>query len=419
MTQWYNGKVFFTRLAQIVVGITFLFSGIVKGIDPMGTAIKIGEYAGVVSISLPNNLALIVSFLLITLEFVLGVALIIGYRPQISRWILLVLMAFMTIVTLYIYLFEPVADCGCFGDALVISNATTFYKNIVLLCLSSALFFCADCWYHWLPVAYADKAVAISVVVISGFNATNIHQLPVIDFRPYKIGSDLMELTQSGGTEGEYDYRFVYSKDGHEQIFTLDQLQEVDSTWVFVRDETIEITKAEQPLGSDFVLVRDDGTNAVESIAYEGQNTLLLISPNIREVSPKRLTKILDSGLPFSLAMGNSDEIWANEEYQSLEHRFVEVYQLDNTTAKTVIRSNPGLVVISGGKIVNKISGDVLTNLVKNPDFLSDPYQYQDHRDEVFRYVITFGWHVLLALSIVIAGIYYRIENRNNKIRKE
>ncbi|MDD7438098.1 MAG: DoxX family protein, partial [Bacteroidales bacterium] len=129
----WSKKQIIAALAQLIVGITFIFSGLMKGIDPMGTAIKIEEYVAITGLHLPFWIYLGASVTLNVSEALLGVLLLMGWRRRITRWAAIILMCGMTLLTLYIYIFDPVADCGCFGDALVISNAATFWKNVVLL----------------------------------------------------------------------------------------------------------------------------------------------------------------------------------------------------------------------------------------------------------------------------------------------
>lgn len=406
--QWSKGLTVLVRIAQLLVGATFLLSSLLKGIDPVGTAIKIGEYGGIISLSLSNNVTLVASFLLIVVEWLIGVALVIGYRPNITRWVLLVTMVGMTLLTLYLYIFEPVSDCGCFGDALVISNRATFLKNLVLLAAALLLFYHSNGWYHWIYGRSGDIVVAIGVVVMILFGGMNVRHLPVIDFRPYKVGSDLMELTQTGGTEGEYIYRFVYRKGDKEETFGIDEIESLDDSWTFVRDDVEEVRAPIPPAGASFILLRNDGTNVVESLAYEGQMALLLIAPEVTKVSPDLLRELADSHLPITLVTGSSGDIWQYPEYQGLDKSFVEVLFLDHTTAKTVVRSNPGLVVIKGGKIVNKLSISDLLGRIRTNEFKENPYQSRSSTDEVLRYLSTFGIIGLYVVILLFLGIYIR-----------
>ena len=356
--QWIKSKKILTTTLQIIVGLVFVFSGLMKGIDPVGTAIKIGEYFSSFGIHSNPSVDLVFSVALNLFESTLGIALLLGFRPSKTRVVTLALMGAMTLLTLYIYIFNPVTDCGCFGDAITISNKATFWKNVVLLSFVIYLYFNGDHWYHWLNVKGNNYALLAGVIVFLGFNLANIKHLPIIDFRPYKVGSDLMELTTTGGSEGEYIYNFVYQKDGVEKVFGIDELNDLDSTWIFVRDEIEVIKEATRPLGADFVLTREDGSNAMEDLAYQESEAILVISPDITAVQPKMLEEMVEkSPYPLLLAMGNTADIWSDPRYTKLEKRFAEIFFLDKTTAITIVRSNPGVLLIKAGKIVDKLSG--------------------------------------------------------------
>lgn len=356
--QWIKSKKILTTTLQIIVGLVFVFSGLMKGIDPVGTAIKIGEYFSSFGIHSNPSVDLVFSVALNLFESALGIALLLGFRPTKTKFVALALMGAMTLLTLYIYIFNPVTDCGCFGDAIIISNKATFWKNVVLLSFIIYLYFNTDHWYQWLDVKGNNYALIAGVIVFLGFNLVNIKHLPIIDFRPYKVGSDLMELTTTGGSEGEYIYNFVYQKDGVEKVFGIDELNDLDSTWIFVRDKIEVIKEATRPSGADFVLTREDGSNAMEDLAYQESEAILVISPDITAVQPKMLEEMVEkSPYPLLLAMGNAADIWSDPRYTKLEKRFAEIYFLDKTTAITIVRSNPGVLLIKAGKIVDKLSG--------------------------------------------------------------
>lgn len=404
--QWSKRQVI-AAFAQIIVGITFIFSGLMKGIDPTGTAIKIEEYVALFGLQLPSWIYLGASITLNTFEALLGVALLLGWRRRITSWAVLILMCCMTLLTLYIYIFNPVADCGCFGDALVISNAATYWKNVVLLLLVLFLFRNLGSWCEWTTFIRADVLMVISFTVFLFFNRLNIIHEPIIDFRPYTIGSDLMELTTTGGTEGEYIYNFVYAKDGVERTFSVDELSQIDSTWVFVRDEIKVIEEAIRPPGADFVLVREDGSNAVESLTYQEGQAIILISHNLNVVKPKLLQRIIQNcDEPLLLAMGNSGEVWDNPKYAGLEQQFAEVLFLDNTTAKTVVRNNPGVLIIKGGKIVNKLSGKQFSDKLNQEQFKKDPYQIPSKNSRVVDLGYAFSGLILLVILILGSRFY-------------
>lgn len=418
--QWIKSKKILTTTLQIIVGVVFVFSGLMKGIDPLGTAIKIGEYSSSFCIHSNPSLDLVFSVALNLFESVLGIALLLGFRPSMTRVVTLALMGAMTLLTLYIYIFNPVTDCGCFGDAIIISNKATFWKNVVLLSFVIYLYFNRDHWYHWLNVKGNNYALLAGVIVFLGFNLANIKHLPIIDFRPYKVGSDLMELTTTGGSEGEYIYNFVYQKDGVEKVLGIDELNDLDSTWIFVRDKIEVIKEATRPPGADFVLTREDGSNAMEDLAYQESEAILVISPDITAVQPKMLEEIVEkSPYPLLLAMGNTADIWSDPRYTKLEKRFAEIYFLDKTTAITIVRSNPGILLIKAGKIVDKLSGSDFKSALNKEGIRSNSPSL-DH--PIYSRFDKFGFiGILSALYILITlcgGIIRRINIVKRKKEK-
>lgn len=418
--QWIKSKKILTTTLQIIVGVVFVFSGLMKGIDPLGTAIKIGEYFSSFGIHSNPSVDLIFSIVLNLFEAALGIALLIGFRPTKTKLVALALMGAMTLLTLYIYIFNPVTDCGCFGDAIIISNKATFWKNVVLLSLVIYLYFNGEHWHNWLNVKGNNYALLAGVIVFLGFNLANIKHLPIIDFRPYKVGSDLMKLTTTGGSEGEYIYNFVYQKDGVEKVFGIDELNDLDSTWIFVRDEIEVIKEAARPPGADFVLTREDGSNAMEDLAYQESEAILVISPDITAVQPKMLEEIVEkSPYPLLLAMGNTVDIWSDPRYTKLEKRFAEIFFLDKTTAITIVRSNPGVLLIKAGKIVDKLSGSDFKSALNKEGIRSNSPSL-DH--QIYSRFDKFGFiGILSALYILITlcgGIIRRINIVKRKKEK-
>lgn len=407
-------------IAQLIVGCTFIFSSLMKGLDPMGTAIKIGEYTSSFGIPLSNDISSFLAIFLNVLEGLLGIALLIGLMPRLTSGISLILMSGMTLLTLYIVIYNPVKDCGCFGDALKISNTATFGKNLILLPLTILLWIKRSRWVRLLDENWDVTLTIVSMILLINFNMYPLKHLPVIDFRPYTVGSDLKELTLTGGTEGEYEYLFVYEKDGKEKTFGIEELNDIDDSWTYVRDETRIIKEAQQPAGSDFVLLREDGSNAMEQIAYEKGRALLLITPDFNKISRKLLNRILDfqkrSNERLYVAISNGGEVWENERNKPYEKAFKEILFLDKTTAKTVIRSNPGLLVIKEGKIVRKLSDRDFIKMMKKDAFVNNPYQPAQKYDKLKGYLYSFGPLAVYVIILAILGWIHGSQRR--KLRR-
>ena len=222
-------KTIIAAICRTLLGIVFIFSGAVKAIDPLGTVYKIEDYlkafGGIFTELLP--MAEVAAWSLIILELLLGVCMLLNVRTRCTSWIALLFYLVMTPLTLFIAIQNPVSDCGCFGDAIVLTNWQTFWKNVVLIMLAIGLFALRKSthplWRGWMELVIATTTIIIAV----SFMAWTNNHLPVKDFRPYKIGNHLPTLMEypEDAEPDQYDITFVYAKDGVEQTFTLESAQ--------------------------------------------------------------------------------------------------------------------------------------------------------------------------------------------------
>ena len=225
-------------VSRLLLGVTFVFSGFVKAVDPLGTTYKIQDYFAAFGSFFEqfNSVALFLAVALFTLEFVIGFNLLFNFKIKLSSILALLFMLIMTPLTLYIALEDPVKDCGCFGDAIVLSNWATFGKNIVLFVLVIVLVVTLkkhrSIWRNaveWVGVVIA-LLIPISISLYSYFH------LPIIDFRPYKIGTDILKSMEvpEGAKSDVYETTFVYAKDGIEKEFTLADFPDENDGWILL-----------------------------------------------------------------------------------------------------------------------------------------------------------------------------------------
>ncbi|MDR1557732.1 MAG: DoxX family protein [Tannerellaceae bacterium] len=349
------------EFCRLLIGIVFLFSGFVKAIDPMGFEIKIGEYLAVWGMEGFRFLGLTVAFNLIAIEFSLGLSLLLGVYRRYTSLLVLAFMLLMTTLTLYLVLFNPVTDCGCFGDALVISNWETFLKNIVLLAASVFVFVhhrrlwpCYSNRVRWFAPLFAYACCLY-------FAQWNYKHLPLIDFRPYKEGVHIpaqMSIPE-GAPEDEYRYAFVYEKEGVRKEFSLDDYPAEDSSWTFVESRTELVKKGYTPPIPAFVIYDREGNEATDRILGHSGDIFLLIAPRLEEASDEHIDEIsnlydyaLEHEIPFYGLTGSSGEAigdWTDR--TGAEYPFLET---DEVVLKTFIRSNPGFVWLRNGTILKK-----------------------------------------------------------------
>lgn len=361
---------FLTELSRIILGVTFAFSGFVKAVDPLGFTYKIQDY--LVSFNLPGliPLALPAAVTLVVLEFLLGVFLLLGiYRKPTVR-LAAVFMAFFLPLTLWIALKNPVKDCGCFGDALIISNWETFYKNIVLGVCAAVLLRYYPRIMPLFSAGSAWKAGAYTAVFGFAFSVYNVVKLPVFDFRPYHIGANIPENMYIDPAKADVvENVFIYSKNGVEQEFTEEDYPWNDSTWTFVEMKTKLIQEGEKPGIEDFqvsALAYDSlsqgfvtGGDITRQLLSDTSYQFLMVSHSLKEMNKRHLDDFRKAagfaqknGYGFyCLTSSPVDFIDAWSARNTVGFRFAHA---DERVLKTMIRSNPGLLLLSGGNVINK-----------------------------------------------------------------
>ena len=357
--------------ARTLLGLTFIFSGFVKAVDPLGTVYKIEDYLNAFGGFFTNLVpaAPEAAVLLILFEFVLGVLLFLGVWNKQCAWLALLMMLVMTPLTLYLAIANPVTDCGCFGDAIHLSNWATFWKNVVLLVLAIALLLTKDYLFSTWRKPLDLLIFCAAFVGCSGLMAYALTHLPPIDFRPYKIGNNIPELMTVDIPEDapmdEYEYTFIYEKNGEQREFTLDNYPKDDSTWTFVDQRSRLVKKgyeAPQPPIHDFVLTLNDEEGNVYDMTdeiLELDRVVLAIMYKLETADRKQVAKLnrlyldaLQADVPFYALTGSGEreiDIWRQEtgaEYPILS--------CDGITLKTIVRANPGVVVLSQGTVIDK-----------------------------------------------------------------
>ena len=353
-----------TTVCRFVLAVVFIFSGFVKAIDPLGTQYKIQDYLdafGWVGV-FPDYIPFLASVLLGMLEFCLGVYLFFGIRRIIAPRAVVAVMALMTPLTFWLALDNPVSDCGCFGDAVVLTNWETFGKNVVLLVMSlvvlkwrKRIFPLATTRFDWLIALYGFLYILCMTIYC-------YRHLPIFDFRPYYVGADIrsgMEIPE-GEEPTVYETRFVLQKDGVEKEFALRDYP--DSTWTFVDSKTVVKKKGYEPPIHDFSMMSyEDGEDITEQVLTDEGYTFLLVAHQLGQANDGKIDLInelydycLDNDYAFYCLTSSSDEdILKWQEYTGAEYPFC---LMDNITLKTMVRSNPGLVLLKGGVVINKWS---------------------------------------------------------------
>ncbi|MFA7489706.1 MAG: BT_3928 family protein [Mariniphaga sp.] len=350
--------------ARIIVGLTFIFSGFVKGIDPWGSAYKFSDYF----LALHLDWLLWASFplgvILAFTEFAIGTAFLLNTCMRLFSWLALLFMAFFTVITFWIAIENPVTDCGCFGDALIISNWETFYKNLILIALTLIVFIYRN-RIQGVPEKKTGFILSgVFLTVYAGFVIYSYNHLPVFDFRPYKVGVNIpeaMEIPEDAPAD-EYENIFYYrnKKSGEIKQFTEENYPWQDTlNWAYHNMESILIKKGYVPPIHDFTIETPGGENITEYFLYDDNYVFILVAYDLGKSNPKAQDDInalanwaLDQQMSFICLTATLPKESAG--FGEKNHTPYEFFITDEITLKTIIRSNPGLIVLKNGTIVAK-----------------------------------------------------------------
>ncbi len=356
------------NVCRLVVAATFIMSGYVKGIDPLGTQYKLQDYAAALHLQdyVPDWLTLWGAVVLAAVEFTLGVLVMFAIRRRAVSKVLAALMVVMTAVTVWIYVADPVKDCGCFGDAITLTNAQTLAKNIVLLACTAAM----ARWPLAMPrlISKSNQSIVINytAVYILVTSMACLYRLPVFDFRPYHVGADLrkgMEVPE-GAEQPEFATTFIMRKGGVTKEFTLENYP--DSTWQFVDSKTVQTKKGYEPPIHDFsITLAATGEDITQEVVDDPGYTFLLLSPHLENADDSNFGDIdqlyeyaAEWHIPFYCLTASTEKgIQRWRDITGAEYPFAIT---DETTLRTMIRSNPGLMLLKDGKVIRKWSHNEL-----------------------------------------------------------
>jgi hypothetical protein len=343
----------------MIIGLVFIFSGVVKAIDPLGSAYKFHDYFQAFNLGFFNNLSLPLAILLCTAEFIAGFSVLTGIRQKTGMWGVLILLAIFTPLTFILALTNPVSDCGCFGDAIHLTNWQTFGKNIVLVFFLIMLF-AGKKQIQNIFSKITEWVIITSVsILFIGFSFFNLRYLPMIDFLPYKTGVKIADkmIIPEGAAPDIYSTTFIYEKNGVRKNFDIKNYPANDSTWKFVDQKSVLIKEGYKPPIHDFSISTLNGDDLTQRVlSYQGYS-VLMISKKLSEAGEKSLAKGFKIG-KFCIANGIDFYILTSsgkDEIRSYENGLT-FCSTDETTLKTMIRANPGFILLKNGTISGKWS---------------------------------------------------------------
>ena len=359
-----------THIVRFLVAVTFIFSGFVKLVDPLGSAYKFEEYFGadVLNMEFLIPYALQFSIILILAEIMLGVMLLIGYKAKLTVWSLFLITVLFLFLTWYSAYFDKVTDCGCFGDAVKLTPWETFYKNVVLIILVIYLLIRV---YDIQPISsdsFAKKVSLISFLVFVGIVFYVLRYLPLIDFRPYAIGKNIPEgmLIPEGAEQPVYEDTWIYNVNGEDQIFTTDEKPWNIEGATFVDRKTRTLTEGYVPPIHDFTM--ENGGEDLTELLMQKEKLMLVVSYNLKLTSEKGMSSVKEIS---ERAMEKGYTVYCfsastQEDYDKVKEKFDLDFDLlfcDETTLKTIVRSNPGILILDKGTVKGKWSWRQMENI--------------------------------------------------------
>ena len=360
-----------TNVCRLLLAAVFVLSGYVKAIDPLGTQYKIDDYLTAVGLSgyVSEWMTLFTAIVLAATEFALGIYMLFAIQRRLVSKLLMVLMSVMTLITLWVYFFNPVKDCGCFGDAIHLTNGQTLAKNIVLLLAAVVVVKWPLHMVRFVSKSNQWIVTNYTLLFIIVSSAWCLYTLPLFDFRPYHVGADLrkgMEIPP-GAKQPQFETTFVLSKNGETREFTLENYP--DSTWTFVDSKTVQTEEGYVPPIHDFSIEDpSNGDNITTEVLNRKGYTFLLISPFLEHADDTNFGAIDQiyeyakrHNVPMMCLTASGDA--AISRWQDLTGAEYPFYITDGTTLKTMIRSNPGLMLIKDGVVINKWSHNALPQL--------------------------------------------------------
>ena len=361
------------NLCRIIVALTFIFSGFVKAIDPIGLQYKLQDYLGAIGIPgfLPDWLLLIMAVLLAAVEFCMGIFLLFAIQRRLISKLIVVFMSIMTLITVWLVVANPVKDCGCFGDALHLTNTETLVKNIILLGCSIVIMRRPLAMFRFISESNQWIVINYTIMFIFVCSGLSLYYLPLFDFRPYRIGTNIprgMEIPKDA-EQPLFETTFIMEKGGQRKEFTLNDYP--DSTWKFIDSKTVQVKEGYIPPIHDFsVADRKTGKDLTDSVLRHKGYTFLLIAPYLERADDSNFGDIdqlyeyaQTYNIPFyCLTASTAKAIQRWRDITGAEYPFCIT---DETTLKTIVRSNPGLLLLKDGTIINKWSHNQLPNGAK------------------------------------------------------
>jgi len=325
-------------------------------VDPIGTQYRIEDYFIAFGTEWASPMALSLSVILNAWEFILGIILLFNIRMKVMRWLLLLTMLVFTVVTINDAFNNPVPDCGCFGDALIITNWQTLYKNLVINALLLIVFFTVNRSKDWFRLKTEMILVFVFMTGFLGFEVFNIRHLPVMDFRDWKVGN---KMAHENPLPKKYYLKYININTGEEQEYLSPDYPYDDSLWVatheFVRQRVVD---PNPPLHS-LHIEDEEGNDITAEIIENLDQQYIMVAEDLDNMSLRRIDRIREfirnrneKGVAFvAFTSSLPEQVEAFKQEYNLK---VDFYFADDISLKVMIRSNPGLILLQDAVVIDK-----------------------------------------------------------------
>jgi len=347
-------------VSRLIIGLTFIFSGFVKIIDPVGAGLIVGEYFKIIGIDSLPLLYQIIGMALSGAELLLGISVLLGLRMKVSCKLALGFVSVFTLITLFLAIFNPIQECGCFGEALKLTNWQTFYKNIILLVFALILYFQRNNFIPIAPKSWERGFVGVYALLIILLSIYSYRHLPLIDFMEYKVGTDIHEKLSMAEniSEPTFGTILIYKKNGKVKTFLIDELP--DSTWTFVDSKTKQVSSKALPAAINFAVSDREGNYVTDSLlSIEGKLFITSI-PYFDRLSGPDLDKLRlinekfkEKKINHIILTGSSFWLIDSLNRDSLD---IEFFYADHKTLLAMNRSNGGLIYLNNATVTAKWS---------------------------------------------------------------
>ena len=409
------------NLCRIIVGIVFIYSGFVKGIDPLGSDYKFTDYFNAFGMGWMNATTLFFSFALSLAEFLIGTALLFNLWVSRMAWGSLLFMAFFTPLTLVLALTNPVSDCGCFGDAMILTNWQTFWKNIILFLLAIMIFVYRKEYKSSLSLMGQFSFLTLAGAGMLCLSIYCYRHLPVLDFRPYAVGKNITEGMRlpEGAKPDQYEVTLKYKnkQTGEIRSFTEENYPWQDTlNWEYESSSERLVKKGYITPIHDLVIEHPTLGNITEEILEDDKHTNLAVEYNLNQSDTQyqpainRLAEYArEKGIRFyGLTSSTERDI---EAYKKRNHVPYEFCTADEIQLKTMIRSNPGVIILREGTILDKWAGKDVPDVKELQDTDLTAYCVYS-REQMQRIYLVYS--IILLFFVAYLLIPRRKGKRNN-----